>query len=192
MFKKMKRYITYIVCLLLVFPAISWSGWQDMEGNHLPDRPDRKAIGDFGAHLIFTDKEEETFRRWNIPSRVVDLDTTDKIKRNELLTVLVIFSGCKADENGNCKVIANYKVLQPDGAVYADLPPMEVWFDKPVPKNKSLEMSAQYLRIRIEPHEPLGKYTVHADVTDMISKCTLKLTSHFTAIEGEKHNKSMH
>ncbi len=161
----------------------SLAQWIDMQGNPIPDTSYRKSIGHFGAHLILTDKERETFERWDTPSKVVDLDTTNKIRKNKLITALVIFSGCSVDKNGNCNLLVKFKVLQPDGSVYADLPPLEAWVGKPVPPRRSLGMSIGYIRVRIEPHEPSGMYTVLADVIDNNSNITLKLTNSFEAIE---------
>jgi hypothetical protein len=92
------------------------------------------------------------------PSESVYIDTTDDIERGKVLTAIVTFGGCGADKNGNCNLLVKYKIIQPDGAVYADLPYQEAWVDKPAPQNRSLGMSIGYIRLVIEDDEPLGKF----------------------------------
>jgi hypothetical protein len=168
------------------------AGWIDREGKPLPDAPDRKSIGDYGAWLVLTDKESEAFSRWGTPSEGVYINSTEKIERGKILTALIMFSGCGADKNGNCDLVVKFKIVQPDGKVYADLPYQEAWVGKPVPPNKSLGMSVGYIRVVIESGEPLGKYTVHANVRDRNLKKTIDLVSVFEAVEkNTQHNKSL-
>lgn len=77
-------------------------------------------------------------------------------------------------------------VYQPDGTVYSKLPIMEVWSNKPVPPNRSLGLSVEYLRVRIEPHEPLGKYTIKATIMDKNSGKIMELSSYFRAIKSSE------
>lgn len=167
----------------LLVSCSALAGWVDMEGHSLPDTEFRKAIGDFGAQLVLTDKEEETFTKWNTPSSVVNIATTKKINKGKFLTAAIIFFGCGADKSGNCELLVKFKILQPDGSTYADLPPQEAWVNKPAPPNKSLQMSVGYIRVRIEPNEPLGKYTITAEVIDKILGKSLTVSDNFEAIE---------
>jgi len=178
-----------IICFSLVIDA---SAWIDRKGNPLPDEPERKSIGNFGAWLVLTDKEGQAFANWATPSESVYIDTTDKIERGRILTAIVTFSGCGADKNGNCNLLVKYKIIQPDGAVYADLPYQEAWVDKPAPNNRSLGMSMGYIRMVIEDDEPLGKYTVQAKVVDRNLNKSLDLETHFLAVKASlQHNKAL-
>ena len=171
-----------LVIFLLAFPMLSFPGWQDREGNSLPDTPDMKSIGDFGAKLILTAKEKETIEIWNIPSEGVNIDTEDTYKRNEFITALIIFSGCGEKDTGHCNLAVKFKIIQPDGEVYADLPEQEAWIGKPSP-GKALQMSVSYLKVRIEDHEMLGTYEILADVIDANLRETLNLSSKFNILE---------
>lgn len=186
----MRKILSFVLVCVLVAPLFSIAGWIDREGKPLPDAPDRKSIGDFGAWLVLTDKESEAFSRWDTPSEGVYLNSTEKIERGKILTALIIFSGCGADKAGNCDLVVKFKIVQPDGKTYADLPYQEVWVGKPVPPNKSLGMSVGYIRVIIEPGEPLGKYKVHAYVHDKNLNKTIELLSMFEAVEKKtQHNK---
>ena len=177
----MKRFSFVLACFLLV-PLIVNAGWQDREGNPQPDTPDKKSIGDFGAWLILTGKEDEAFKNWNTPSEGVYLDTEDKFKRNEFVSALVIFSGCGEDDKGNCNLAVKFKIFQPDGRVYSDMPMQEAWIDKPSP-GRALQMSYGYMKVRIEDDEPLGTYEITVDVIDANSGKVIRLSSKFQVSE---------
>jgi hypothetical protein len=116
----------------------------------MPDETDRKSIGEYGAWLVLTDKENHAFTNWDTPSEEVYIPSTEKIEKGKTLTALIVFSGCAADDKGNCNLLAKYKVLLPDGSVYADLPFQEAWIDKPVPAKRSLGLSIGYIQVVIE------------------------------------------
>lgn len=103
---------------------------------------------------------------------------------NEAINAFVVFGGCTTDDLGNCSVAMRFVVPKPDGSVYAETPPMEVWHNKPAPPGKSLELSVQYLKVVIEPTDPLGVYRVQTQVKDNISGTDLQLSALFTAVSG--------
>ena len=168
--------------IVLIFtPTLAFAGWINKQGEVLPDVEYRKAVGDFGAQLILVGDEQELFKRWAIPSKTVDINTIDTVKVNGFTNAFVIFSGCKPNKKGNCNVSMRFRVTQPDGKVYADTPPMEVWLNKPVPKGKSLELSVEYLKVRIDPKDQLGRYIIYTQVRDNNTGTVLQLQAPFTA-----------
>ncbi|MGI0118262.1 hypothetical protein [Zooshikella sp. RANM57] len=178
----MKSIRIIVALLMLIICLPSFAGWIDKEGNPVPDTESRKSIGEFGANLLLTDKENETFQRWNTTSVGVNLSTTDKIKRNDFISAFIIFSGCSVNKEGNCNLVVKFRVVQPDGSIYAELPTQEAWVNKPAP-GKFLQMSAGYIKIRIEDDEPLGVYQVFADITDQNSGNVISLSSKFEVLE---------
>ena len=174
-----------VLLLLFAFPAVASAGWINKAGESLPESNDRKSNGDFGAHMIFVADEDELFKRWSTPGKSVDVKTIDQVQVNGSINAFVIFSGCKPDATGNCSVAMTFRVVQPDGKVYAETPPMEVWSDKPAPRGRSLELSVQYLKIVIEPSDQLGKYVISTQVRDNNSGKVLKLVGPFTAAKAK-------
>jgi len=186
------RYSSLLLVCLLYVPALAYAGWIDRSGNPMPDEPDRKSIGEYGAWLVLTDKESQAFTNWDTPSEEVYIPSTEMVEKGKTLTALVVFSGCAADDKGNCNLLVKYKVLQPDGSVYADLPFQEAWIDKPVPTKRSLGLSIAYIQVVIEADEPIGEYTVEATVVDRNMRKRLELRSHFLAVEAEsKQSKAL-
>jgi len=54
-------------------------------------------------------------------NRVADTDD-----RKAIGSAFVVFSGCKPSVVGKCHVSMRFRVLRPDGKLYADTPSMEV------------------------------------------------------------------
>lgn len=182
-----------LIVLFLVFllSGYAHAGWTDRQGKPLPDAEDRKANGDFGAQLIFTTDEQGLFKKWATPSEGVNINTVDSVEINQPISAFVIFSSCKASSSGNCNVSMRFRVIQPDGKVYSETPEMEVWQDKPAPPGRSLELSVQYLKVRVEPHEQRGRYTVQTQIRDNNTGTVLLLQKSFAAMEpqaSKKHN----
>ena len=166
-----------------MFPFTAQSEWADKEGNIIPDSENMKSAGDLIAQLIITDDEAQVLKNWETPSESVYFPATETIERNKLITAFIVFGGCAVDLNGNCDLRMQITVYQPDGSIYSKLPTMEVWSNKPVPPNRTLGLSADYMRVMIENGEQLGRYKVNTKVTDKVSNTCLSLSSSFTAIE---------
>jgi hypothetical protein len=167
--------------LLLLLPAIATADWIDRQGESSPDSDSRKTIGAFSAQLLLVGDEQQLFKYWDTPSEIVNVKTVDSVWVNETINAVVVFGGCKASWRRSCNVTMRFRVVQPDGKVYSDVPPIEVWKDKAPPPGKSQELGVQYLKVRIEPKDQPGTYVVHAQVRDNVTGSVLHLRSPFTA-----------
>ena len=168
----------------ILFSTTAFSAqWIDKSGKALPDEKNLKSAENFIAQLILTTDEEGLLKRWGTPSETVDVTTSSTVERNRPITAFIVFGGCKVDQDGNCNLVAKFKIYQPDGKIYGDVPEMEVWSGKPIPPNHSIQLSVAYLKVTIENGEQLGEYRVESVVTDKLGKESVALSSVFTAIE---------
>ena len=168
---------------IFIFGSTYSATWVDKSGKAIPDSLSRKSSKNFIAQLILTDNEPKLLKNWNTRSKEVFTPTASTIEKGKILSGFIIFGGCATDALGNCDLVVQYKIYQPDGKVYADLPFMEVWSGKPIPPNKNLGLSVGYVRVIIEPGEPLGQYKVDAKVTDRRGGDSVKLSATFNAIK---------
>lgn len=179
----MRNFVLALIISILLLSAVVNAGWIDKQGNKISDSDNMKSVDNLIAQLILTDKETEIFKNWDTPSESVYFPTIDRIEKNKILTAVVVFGGCAVDTKGNCDLVMQITVYQPDGGIYSKLPVMEVWSGKPLPPNNTLGLSKDYIRIIIEPHEPAGRYKVNTKVIDRVSGNSMVLTAYFTAIE---------
>lgn len=170
------------VCVLL--PIAAWAGWISKSGEPLPDTDSRKAVGDFGVQLLLVRDEKALIKNWNTPSETVEMTPTDTVEVNGAIHAFIVFSGCARDKEGRCSVAVRFKVTKPDGSVYGETPPMEVWYLKPAPRGHFLELSADYLKIVIEPKDPVGRYRIEAQVRDNNSRVVIPLSTSFSVTDG--------
>lgn len=176
---------TTILATLVLLSTTVNAGWIDKQGNNVPDSDHMKSSKDFIAQLVITDNEAQVLKNWNTPSKGVYFPTSDTIEKNKIITAFIVFGGCSVDKKGNCDLRMQITVYQPDGSIYSKLPVMEIWSGKPVPPNRSLGLSADYMRVIIENDEPLGKYRIETKIMDENSGVNMLLSSHFTATESK-------
>jgi len=181
----MRRINGVLLACGLLLSSLANAGWVDKQGNKIPDSDHMKSVGDLIAQLVITDNEARVLKNWGTPSESVYFPTTNKIERNKIITAFVVFGGCAVDVKGNCDLRMQITLYQPDGTIYSKLPVMEVWSGKPVPPNRSLGLSVEYMRVIIEPDEPLGKYRIDTQIMDKVSSKGMLLTSYLTAVKSK-------
>lgn len=174
----------HLIFLIVLISNLSFAQqWHTKEGRQIPDSDAQKSGKSFGAQLVLTNKDKALYTAWNIPSEGVYIDTSSTVKRNEAISAFVVFGGCKENSNGNCRLVVEFTVTQPDGKLYSQTPPMEVWYEKKKPNQKALELSVEYLKIIFEKGEQVGRYEIIAKVSDLNSSESLSLKSWFMARE---------
>lgn len=159
----------------LLLPLLASAQWIERGGGAMDDSPYRKSDGAFGAWLLLVPDDRALYEAWRVPGESVHVSEIDSVKVSSPVSAFVVFSGCAADASGNCAVHMRFRVLAPDGSVYADTPSMEVWNQRPAPPGKSLQLSVDYLKMIVEPHEQVGKYIIQVQVEDANAHKTLKL-----------------
>jgi len=179
----MKTAVRYLWVFLWLTSSVANAGWVNADGADVADTDDMKSSGELISRLILSNEGEEAFRKLGTPARGTVFENSSKVKRNDPLTVAIAFAGCKGNAKGNCYVLMQVTITQPDGEVYAKLPVTEMWFGKPVPEQGRLEIGSNVIQVVIEDEEPLGKYRIDAKVMDKMSGKKLLLNAHFTATE---------
>jgi hypothetical protein len=171
-------------CVLLAIAAASLDASAelvDRSGALLPTSEYCKSDGPFNAWLLFVPSDRELYNAWGVPSESVEIDEVDSTLVNSPISMFVVFGGCAADSAGNCQVDMRYRVLAPDGSVYAETASMEVWLAKAAPLGRTLELSVDYLKVVVEPHEQVGTYHVQTQVRDRVANKVLTLEKSFEA-----------
>lgn len=144
--------------------------------------------GDFGAALLVTDDHEGFFEAWNEPASdgyAPRISAVSQANRGDVVVALVLFTGCEADGQGNCNSEIDFKVVNPDGTVYANMEGAELWKLKPAPVNGVMQLGVTYLGFEIEPDDQLGEYRIEAVVMDLNGKNKLNLLQKLSVVEDE-------
>ena len=138
-----------------------------------------KSSAGFGAQLMLTDEPDKFLEAWNKPTRGVDVTSTTTAVRGKPLVAFVLFAGAKADAKGEADVAANVSIWKPDGSAYAPEHEIEIWQNKPAPKNNAIELGVGQVGVNIEQDDPDGKYQVRVKVHDRVSGANVELRRSF-------------
>jgi hypothetical protein len=160
---------------------------QQTDGATAPREPWQRSDGEFGALLIVTDEIESFLEAWSKPPAAgyaPSIKPAERARRGGVVTAVVLFSGCAAAEDGNCRCDADLTVLLPDGSVYGEHRGVPVWDSAP-PPGHNLQLSNGRLKFRIEDHDPLGTYRIQALVRDLVAKRSVLLEWKIEVVPSE-------
>jgi hypothetical protein len=76
-------------------------------------------------------------------------------------------------KGGTCDLKMDIRVYDSAGKVYGETKGTEVWLGKPAAPGVK-QLAVGYMMIRIEPHDPAGRYRVAVAVTDHVSGVVLR------------------
>ena len=182
----MKARQALVALLIVVGLSSPVSGqWNDGDGE-VPETEWRQWEGDFGAMLLLTGDAEKFFAEWNVtPSQdyMPAIGTVSTALRGDVVTAVIVFSGCAANESGDCVSEVDFRVLFPDGSVYGEFDGAELWSDKPAAPSPRLQVGVGNLGIKVEPDDPFGLYRVEAIVRDKVGLVELELVQQLEVVE---------
>lgn len=169
----------FALCLFAALPANAQ--WNE-GGKPVPDNPARQSKDGFGAMLLLTDEPEKFMADWESPpEHMPAMATTERVARNKVVAAFVVFTGCRP-KNGACDSSVDFAVYRPDGSLYSEERDGELWRGKAPPPDKHLQLSVANLGLRIEPEDPLGRYTIKAKVRDSVAGTVLELVTTVEAV----------
>jgi hypothetical protein len=148
-----------------------------------PPNPAQASEDGFGVLMLVTDDPESFMKAWQGPTPP-QVSTTDQVTRGKLIETMLIFSGCRAAENGNCNVSVELSVTGPDGAPYGKTFNGPIW-EGPPPPQYNLQLGQSGLGFILEPEDKLGIYKLKANVTDHVAGTTLRVQQAITATDSK-------
>jgi len=180
--------IAIVVLLCILATATAAAGQWSRNGQKVDDTAWRKSDGDFGAMLLVTDDYDSFVEQWEKPAAPgykPYISTTDRAARGDTVMVVILFQGCAAAESGSCQAVVDFKVVRPDGTIYADHEGAPLW-EGAVPPAGTLQLGSSQMGFQVELDDPLGEYRIVTRVRDTVSKRTLTLTRPLTVtLPGE-------
>lgn len=179
----MTRRIMCLAMLLVISVGVASSQWRE-NGKVVPNKPWSKSENGFGATLVFTDKPNELFAAWEKPAPGVHLSETSTAVRGLPIVGIIYFTGCAANAEGNCELVARFTTQTPEGKPWGDPIEADLWVNLPPPGKDQLQLSKGNLGVMIDPGDSLGVYKVKADILDRVSRQRMVLERDFTAVEA--------
>ena len=131
----------------------------------------------FSAQLWLTEHEE--FFREFAQGGNVRFDSTTDVRRDVPVFLTFFITGPGLDASGAADVTADITIRKPDGTVYFRGKDAQCWSGKYSYVPDSTQVADAKVKLRIEPKDPAGKYSVEATVHDKIKKVDLSLKKTF-------------
>lgn len=176
------RWFLGLLFLLLPLELLAERWYQNGE---VHDDPSVAAANGFGIQLIMTNDSQQLLETWSRPAPIARVPRAVQITRGQPIEAMVFFSGCTADERGQCVVTADYHLATPLGTTYGEFRDIEVWRDKPALEYGQIGLAVDRFGMVADPHDPLGEYTIDVTVTDHVAKHSLRVSSAFEVIEDK-------
>lgn len=174
-----------IVALLVLWFSISASAAQWYQDDVLAEsRPDIGSSKGFGAMIIMTTNSREALKNWEQPTSGVHIPKAETVEKGVPIEALIVFSGCSPNSRGGCVVEADYKILRPDGSVYAEYANTEVWRNKPAIPEGKVGLAVDRVGLIVDPEDPVGEYEVHCTVRDAVAKADFIISAGFMVVEA--------
>lgn len=159
--------------------------WQQ-DGRAVPDEAWRRADGPFAAMLLVTDEPNEFLEAWARPASPdykPYVHRVSETRRGGVVAAMILFARCAPDASGNCRSVVDFRVLRPDGSVYAEHR-APLWDGAPPPYT-SLQLGTAHMVFEVEPSDPLGSYRIEAIVRDQIAKRRVALSQELSVLERQ-------
>jgi hypothetical protein len=121
----------------------------------------------FYAAIVTTTNFDAFGRAW-VAGEGLQSTVTQRAARGQELVTVVLFQDCRPGADGKCNLTGRYTYLAPDGSVYGALD-QDVWKEAP----NSGVMVGLGPTLVIDPPDPMGRWTLRADIRDNIRGVTI-------------------
>lgn len=135
----------------------------DAQSSAVPNVPAPAEVDGLRVSLVHTADRNAFLNAWLAGTG--ELPITERAARGQPLAAIVIFQGCRAAANGKCNVTGRSTYLKPDGSVAGEVEGA-LWTEGPL--GDSAIPSPSGPDLEIEPHDPMGTWTVRVRVTDNV------------------------
>ncbi|MGK0381978.1 MAG: hypothetical protein ACI8QG_001741 [Flavobacteriales bacterium] len=177
------KLIILFICIVS-FSAISEQWYEN--GKIAPERSFQGGVGDFGAMVFMTTDSQKMLDNWEAPTEGYYVLSDEEVEKGKPIEALVVFYGCKDNENGNCVTEVDYRIVKPDGSVYTEIKNTELWKNKPAKPEGQLGLAVDRVGMIAEAEDPVGVYTVELVIRDLVSNNEFRLFSSFKVNEANK------
>src|SRR5882724_6303491 len=169
-------FLAFALVLLLALTAQN-SRSQPMKDGKPVTGPNIGSAQAFTAQLWITEHEE--FFHEFAQGGNVKFDGTTHVRRDVPVFLTFFITGPGIDASGAAEVAADIVVRKPDGTLYFEGKDAPCWTGKYPYSPDSTQVGDAKVKLRIEPQDPAGEYSVEATVHDKVKKVDLSLKKTF-------------
>ena len=146
-----------------------------VDGTPAQDTSAMNRSGNLAAMLFFTDQPDRLFASWETDAEGVPIFKTEQIQSGESAIAMVVFSGCAADQRGNCDLVGDFKTFNPAGSLIDQADSVDIWIDKEAPPGRQLQLSAMGASLQTGKTD-IGEFRTEVILRDRNSGAHLSLS----------------
>lgn len=180
-----------LLAFLLLLPAIIYAQQWSENGTPVQNREHMASKNGFGAMILMTTDSKTALENWEMLTEGVSIPQAEKVEKGNPIEALILFSGCKPNNKGDCITEADYQIIKPDGSMYAEHKNTEIWRGKPAIPEGRLELAVDRVGLVAEPDDPVGIYKVVCTVRDLVGNIEFRIFSTFAVFEANKPLRSI-
>ena len=148
--------------------------------NYEPGKGQPSQAVEFGGKMLVVDNPEAFWKAWEGPTPP-HINTVSTIALSRPVQAMLVFHGCRAGPDGNCRVKVTFSMTGPTGKPYGETLTGYAWRGPPAP-GFNLQASEASMGFELEPEDPLGQYLMQATLTDEIGGKTINLSEKVDAV----------
>ena len=154
--------------LLFFVPSFAYAEQWFQNGAPAEQKPFQGSVNGFGAMILMTTESIRALENWSKPTKGVVIPDAERVSKGKPIEALVFFSGCAANDQGNCVAEVDYVITKPDGSIYVEYKNAELWRNKPAIPEGVLGLAIDRVGLIAEPQDPVGIYKVSCVVRDLV------------------------
>lgn len=130
--------------------------------NHVPVAGPNwtEEIGNFRLAIYLIADQQQFLRTWNLSGESFDfggMRSVEAVRRGQVVYVIFFYSGCPLDESGQCPLVADFSVIEPDGSFYGGFPNQRVAAGV-ISHPDGVHLGQSYMSFMADPDDPAGRY----------------------------------
>ena len=169
--------------LLLFVPLLACAEQWFQNGAPAEQKPFQGSVNGFGAMILMTTDSQKALENWSRPTEGVVIPDAERVSKGKPIEAMVFFSGCAANDQGNCVAEVDYVITKPDGSIYVEYKNAELWRNKPAIPEGELGLAIDRVGLIAEHHDPVGTYKVACVIRDLVTISEFKIYSTFEVVE---------
>lgn len=156
------------------------NSWKDETGKPAPETEFRKTKQDFGGWLVVT-PDADWEQKWQTsPTTIPRFKTSDRVKKGQNLTILILFVNPAVDANGSADVTCELQSIRPDGSFSINEKNVVCFRGKLQGDPHNIRLAAPVVKYVGEDKDLPGKWTIRVTLTDNQRRVRLPLKTSFT------------
>lgn len=155
-------------------------GWNDQQGNVVPNTESRASVDGFAGSLLVT-PDADWREKWDTPSNTTPhFNEAKVVAKGKKIFLLTFFSNPQLSDDGRADVLCDIDIVRPDGRTSSHQMDLVCFQGKIAGNPNNIYLSSPVVAFSGDPDDPVGVWVVRVALKDQHRHVVLPLRSSFT------------